>query len=132
MTRLGLVILLCAPVPAVAQSVDCSQPSGATATLCAERDLKRADADLNAAYRAARDGAQRFDAEFPDLPGTLMADQLLDAQRRWIAFRDAACETEAKPRSVGGAGYGAALAGCTARLTRRRTQDLRDLAQGLQ
>lgn len=116
---------------ASAQEVDCSQPFGATASLCAERDLARADAELNAAYRAARDAARRFDAEFPDLPGTPMAAQLLNAQRRWIAFRDAACNAEAKPRSAGGAGYGATLGQCAARLTRRRTEDLRALAEGL-
>ena len=129
--RPAIALALLLTTPAMAQEVDCTRPSGATASLCSERELKRADADLNTAYRSAREAALRFDAEFPDLPGTPMAAQLLDAQRRWIAFRDAACSAEAKPLSLGGASYGATLNGCATRLTIRRAEDLRAMAKGL-
>ena len=80
---------------------------------CAAADYQRADAALNAAWGPAK--------SFADGAGT--GGQLLDAQRKWIAFRDAACLAEADLYR-GGSIRPLVWHSCLTRLTQRRTEDL--------
>jgi uncharacterized protein YecT (DUF1311 family) len=81
------VLLLLLPAPALAQEVDCA---AATATVelsfCASQRLEAADAALNYAYEAAVAAARGYEGGQEAL--------LREAQRAWIAFRDAACSAE--------------------------------------
>jgi len=82
---------------------------------CAGNADQRADAELNRQYRALqhrlnddRDGAKK----------------LTDAQRAWIAFRDAECAFQTA-RVAGGSAEPAARATCLEQMTRARTAALR-------
>ncbi len=113
--------------PAVAQTLDCTAPqSQLEMTMCAGQDYSKADAELNVAYAKARAVMKSYDADLP--PGQRgAAKALLEAQRAWIPFRDAACKAEGYPFE-GGTIQPMIVAECLARLTRRRTEDLRALA----
>ncbi len=84
---------------------------------CAHAGYVAADAQLNAVWPMAK---ARADANGS---GAL----LLDAQRKWIAFRDAACAAEIAPYA-GGSIQPLIFNTCLARVTRARTEDLWRLA----
>ena len=98
--------------------------------LLAERDAW--DEILNAEYARARAAARTADqADRGASPQTAVrGDLLLDAQRAWIAFRDANC---ASAYAVYGAGSMRQIAGaeCQMRMTADRTIELRALRQSL-
>jgi uncharacterized protein YecT (DUF1311 family) len=108
---------------------DCRAPAyQAEMNFCAQADWEAADAELNAAYKAARVSMQRADASLPAAQrGGEVA--LRDAQRAWIAFRDNACAAEGW-QFHGGSAEPMVIYGCRARLTRARTADLWALAGG--
>ncbi len=80
---------------------------------CAAAEFAQADAALNAAWGPAKNHA--------DANG--YGELLLDAQRKWLAFRDAACTAELAPYS-GGSIQPLIWSNCLTRLTRTRTQEL--------
>jgi uncharacterized protein YecT (DUF1311 family) len=127
MRALWLSLLL--PGPALAQQVDCATASVQfELNFCAEQDFLAADADLNAAYRAARDMMRQLDAGLPVAErGAEVA--LRDGQRAWITFRDQACLAEAYVWH-GGSGQPMIYSGCQARVTAARAGDLWALAEG--
>ena len=84
------------------------------------------DAILNREYGRARDWARQRDAEDAGGPTESAREQTLrDAQRAWIAFRDANCAME---YAAWGAGSMRMIAGadCVNRMTFERVLDLRD------
>ncbi|WP_081536135.1 lysozyme inhibitor LprI family protein [Rhodovulum sp. P5] len=81
---------------------------------CAASAYTAADAELNAVWPGAKQAMDQMGA------GAL----LLDAQRKWIAFRDAACAAERAPFE-GGSIAPLIHYDCLKRLTERRTEDLR-------
>ncbi len=83
---------------------------------CAAARYQQADDALNAAWPTAK--------AFMDRLG--QGSVLLDAQRKWLAFRDAACTAEAAPYA-GGSIQPMIWHGCLTRLTVHRTDDLRSL-----
>ena len=105
-------------LPAFAQDGGCATGDVPARLACGQERLRLADARLNAAYEDAMAAARALDA--PPLPH---ADLLRDAQRHWIAFRDAACEAEAA-RNPGDATRTLVRLECLARLTEGRTGDL--------
>ncbi len=110
---MGAVLIVMA-APLMAQERDCSRAvTQADMTACAHGDYVAADRDLNDAYAAALDTAQRAGAE----------DALRGAQRAWIAFRDAACEAEAALWR-GGSAESMMRSGCLRSLTEERAEDL--------
>lgn len=117
-----LLPLLLLPLPALAQDdVDCATTSiQAELNYCAVLELEAADAELNAAYADAVDAARGFDGQQEAL--------LRDAQRAWIAFRDAACSAEASLVD-GGTMQPMVGTGCLTRLTLERTEDLLRFAE---
>lgn len=104
--------------------IDCAK---ATTTLeinfCAEQDFKAADARLNAAYKAmlARvETGTDFDASTK--AGLRAAIQ--DAQRKWLAFRDADCKEAVGREWTGGTGMTYAVYTCLTEKTVVRTKEL--------
>ena len=81
---------------------------------CAAADFQMADTQLNATWEQAK--------SFMD--GINQGAALLDAQRKWLAFRDAACAAEIAPYE-GGSIQPLILWTCLTRLTQTRTEDLR-------
>ncbi len=122
MRRLAALAALLAPAPAAApaQEVDCAAAyTTVEINWCGEQAWLAADEALNAAYREAVALAKTIDAE----GGEGTEESLRTAQRAWVAFRDAACEAEARPFSPGSI-MGAITYGCLQRLTLARTDDL--------
>ena len=89
----------------------------AEVTACLVEHYKTADADLNAIYQKAIKSATEY--------GSTDLANLKDAQRKWIAYRDAVCEAEFALYHGGTAGGPAKLA-CLWRITDQRTHDLKE------
>ena len=82
---------------------------------CAGKAFDEADAKLNDAYKQI-EGRLKDDAASKKL--------LVDAQRAWIAFRDAECNFQGGPRAEAGSMYPMVVASCQAALTNGRLKDL--------
>ena len=100
---------------------------------CAAEDFRRADTELNAAYRTAIAEAQQADREYrlldAEAGGRPTAEpgweaSLREAQRAWVTFRDANCRLQSF-EARGGSMQPMLDAGCRATLTRARTAELR-------
>jgi len=95
---------------------------------CAQLDFERADAELNAEYRRAiaharaSDRAERALREGDNRAG--VEATLREAQRAWVAFRDAHCRLQGY-EARGGSMEPMLYDGCLAALTRARTAQLR-------
>lgn len=83
-------------------------------TECAAAALKAADSDLNALYRRMQDRV-KYDSSTKTL--------LIDAQRKWLSFRDAECKFTSV-RSAGGSINAMEVNSCLADLTRSRVREL--------
>lgn len=81
---------------------------------CSAADLKQADDRLNQHYRQLQDRLKSDAA---------VRKQLLDAQRKWLAFRDAECAFQAT-RSSGGSIHAMNVNRCLADLTQARAEAL--------
>ncbi len=111
--------------------VDCSNAmTQAEINACASEDYDAADKKLNAQWAKTRKVMVDWDAEL-DEQNKGAVDSLMKAQRAWIEYRDGQCD--AVGYSVwGGTMYPAVVAGCLADLTRKRTEELKDLANGIE
>jgi uncharacterized protein YecT (DUF1311 family) len=108
-------VFLIAPVSTNGADEDCIGTTVAT-TSCLFEHYKTADANLNTVYQKALKSAAHY--------GPKGIDYLRDAQRKWIAYRDAACEAEYSLFGGGSGGPGAKLT-CLLRITGRRIEDLK-------
>ena len=132
MSLLIALMLAQAGAAKVEPSSDCGI-SGVQSELnqCAEQDFLVADQRLNAqwlvtaAHMRQRDVENRRYASDDDRPGYF--DQLLGAQRAWLAFRDGHCASEGY-WARGGSMEPMLVSGCKAALTNARTEQLRQLA----
>ncbi|WP_436160163.1 lysozyme inhibitor LprI family protein [Mesorhizobium sp. LjRoot246] len=81
---------------------------------CAGKSFDAADKKLNDAYKQI---GERFkdDAASKKL--------LVDAQRAWVAFRDAECKFQGGPREMAGTMYPMVVLGCQESLTDDRLKD---------
>jgi uncharacterized protein YecT (DUF1311 family) len=115
-----------------AQSPDADCMDKATSTVemnaCLERLLKRADAELNAAYQNAMKVIDQTDGTPADARSQWRS-ALRDAQRTWIAFRDADCKGAVPFEWYGGTGATTASLDCLLEKTRARTKELNDRYQ---
>ncbi len=95
---------------------------------CAAQEFHEADAQLNAQWQVTTAEMHRVDeATQPHSdgrPGYFV--QLLAAQRAWLAYRDAQCDSEGY-LARGGSAEPMLVAGCRAALTRERTDELRSM-----
>lgn len=124
------MILLALLAQAQAATIDCAEPLTQSAmTICATRDFERADAALNAQWTltaaAMRDSDAPPGAVQDGRPGYF--ETLIEAQRAWRRYRDAHCASEGF-YARGGSLEPMLVARCRARLTERRTEQLRELA----
>jgi uncharacterized protein YecT (DUF1311 family) len=120
----GLALLAAQPSPA--QEWHCDNPQAQMEmNACAAIDFERADAELNAEYRRAIASARVADREFDDAGDRRPGDEatLREAQRAWVAFRDAQCRLEGY-EARGGSMEPMLYEGCRARLTRARIRQL--------
>ena len=95
MFHAGLALLAAQPSPA--EEWHCDNPQAQMEmNACAAIDFERADAELNAEYRRAIASARDADREFDGAGDRRPGDEatLREAQRAWIAFRDAQCRLE--------------------------------------
>jgi uncharacterized protein YecT (DUF1311 family) len=129
MIDLAFALLLAAQDP----QWNCANPQAQQEmNYCAGQDAERADAELNTVYRTAIASAQEADREYARITqGNEMRDSgpgeeasLREAQRAWVAFRDAHCRLESF-EARGGSMQPMLDAGCRATLTRARTAELR-------
>ncbi|WP_226951239.1 lysozyme inhibitor LprI family protein [Rhizobium terrae] len=94
-------------------------------TYCAEQDYNAADKALNIQYQAARKATKKWDTDAAtDLPASDAA--LVKAQRAWVAYRDAHCESYGY-QAHGGTMEPQLIYACSADLTRKRTAELKEL-----
>jgi uncharacterized protein YecT (DUF1311 family) len=106
---------------------NCADPQAQSEmNACAAIDFERADAALNTEYRAAIAHARLLDRietmpEGDDRPGEEAT--LREAQRAWVAFRDAHCRLQGF-EARGGSMESMIYDGCRAALTRARTAQL--------
>lgn len=98
---------------------------------CAGQDYARADADLNAQWKLTAAAMKEHDNTYtasgfePEgRPGYF--DNLLEAQRAWLKYRDAHCRSEAY-QFRGGTMEPLIDATCKTDLTRERTEQLKRL-----
>jgi uncharacterized protein YecT (DUF1311 family) len=85
-------------------------------SVCLSKIRDKIDAKLNTTYQRAVSLTKIFGSED--------VENLKDAERKWIAYRDAACKAE-YALWEGGSGGPNAHTICVIRLTRQRTSDLK-------
>lgn len=97
---------------------------------CANEEYEAADKALNVQWAKTRKVMAEWDADI-DAENRGAVDSLMKAQRAWIDYRDGQCD--AVGYSVwGGTMYPAVVSGCLTELTQKRTEELKDLAKGIE
>ncbi|RWX78881.1 DUF1311 domain-containing protein [Neorhizobium lilium] len=126
----GCVLLQDAPVDAQEPKVDCETTEiQVEMTFCSEQQYNVADKRLNSQYQAARKVMKAWDADA--MEGSDSADAaFVKAQRAWVAYRDAQCE------SYGFQGHGGSIEpqliyDCQRDLTEKRTAEIKELAEAM-
>jgi uncharacterized protein YecT (DUF1311 family) len=129
---LAAMVLVGAATAALADDelqVDCSNAtSTADQTYCADQDFKKADKQLNAVYRKALAAEADIDNSNADVNKDYVGAvaSLKKAQRIWVTYRDAHCDTVGY-EAVGGTIQGTIILGCQTEMTTRRIKELKDL-----
>jgi len=125
-----LSVVVTAPVRGQSNP-NCSDPQTQTEmNICAGLDYEAADAELNRVYRVAIAQMKDMDANLPpELKGA--EKTLRKAQRAWIPYRDNACAAYGF-LARGGSMESMLVGNCLAELTRKRTRELQDIADGLE
>jgi uncharacterized protein YecT (DUF1311 family) len=116
--------------PLKAQNFDCSDPGNLPQqgmNFCAAKDFETEDRKLNAVWKEVFGELKARDADLGE-PDRGMPDALLTAQRSWITFRDAHCETEGF-KYRGGSIEPLIFQSCRAALTRERSQQIKSLLE---
>jgi uncharacterized protein YecT (DUF1311 family) len=126
-----MILLTLLAAAAQTQAIDCDNAVSQMAmTQCAQKSFAEADALLNAEYKRTMAVMRKFDAEPGSHPSgdtrPGYAAALTEAQRAWIAFRDAHCRTM-RYQMRGGSAEPMLVWGCRETLTRDRTEQLIDL-----
>ena len=114
--RFVFSVVLC--VWGAAAQAACPGQSQLEMNECAAAEYQQADRQLNAAWPIAKAYMDNLGA----------GDLLLDAQRKWLAFRDAACSAEIAP-FAGGTIQPLVWYSCLTRVTRTRTDELQALTR---
>jgi len=114
MRLFALVALAMLGVATPGLALDCKDQTQSGLNQCADASYQKADAALNGAYK------QILHRLKDDAATTKL---LAQAQKAWIAWRDAEC-TFAASASVGGSIYPMEVSICLEAQTKKRTQDL--------
>jgi uncharacterized protein YecT (DUF1311 family) len=125
---IALPLALALALPASAQQVDCSNAiTQLDLNNCAAQDWEEADARLNEVYAETLAVLQEADASYP-ISGDSEEDRLRAAQRAWIAYRDANCDSAGYPMR-GGSAEPLLTYGCLRRMTEDRIAELKALTE---
>ncbi len=137
--KMSAMALLCgvmamAASPAFADNepeVDCKNPmTQSDMNICADQDYREADKALNAQWAAIKPIVKEWDETLKSVGMVPTAEaSLLKAQRAWIDYRDGQCDT-AEASVQGGTMAPTIYSSCMADLTRKRTEELKSLAEG--
>lgn len=114
--------LAASPGPETAEYAAClDRAGGVTPAMieCSSEESARWDRRLNAAYGTIMRDRQWWSAETKSL--------LREAQRAWIAYRDASCRAQGELEAEGGTMARIVAADCIARLTAARASELEQL-----
>jgi uncharacterized protein YecT (DUF1311 family) len=128
MTIMALPILF--PwLSASAGQLDCSNPSTTVdMKVCIGRDIRRADAELNAHYKELIKLLEQW-AERGVVGGQYQGSEYVrrtrEAQRAWIKYRDAECGREALAM-LSGTGESVIEMSCHAFMTQKRANQLKE------
>jgi uncharacterized protein YecT (DUF1311 family) len=122
-----LVLASLGSLPALADTIDCNNANSTVEmNFCADKDYQAADKALNAAYAAALTQIQsRGDMEKP-YDTKSFEEAMRNAQRTWVAYRDADCRDLVAQEWSGGTGATAAILGCMTEKTIQRTKELKE------
>lgn len=125
---LGFFILLGAGAPASADIIaacytDCAGETDSTPTLeaCLSRAANKADRLLNQSYATLQDAIRKSAKEMNQPPAPQL-QELTDAQKKWIDFRDANCAFE-DSLAFGGTATGGNYSACLCSLSYERIND---------
>lgn len=122
-----LMCHLAAPAHAKDPPVDCAnQITNHDMQICASADLDAADKALNAAYKKALATIKAREDVPPPFDNKAYEAALRSAQRAWVAFRDAECNTVIPFTWTHGTGGPIAVLGCLTTHTITRTKDLEE------
>ncbi len=131
MMLLALLLSGLAPDGGVEPGIDCASDALAQQPMnyCAAREFEAADKALNAQWARTAARMKAFDADYGGAyndgrPG--FYETLLAAQRAWLAYRDGQCTSEGY-QFRGGSMEPFMVATCRTRLTKLRTEELREL-----
>lgn len=111
MIAVGMLMALGIGCSAQAQDCDANQ---ASMNQCASQEYKALDAELNTQYNA----------QMGYLKTPARKKALQDAQKKWIAFRDADCQYQAGKREEGGSMWPLVQAQCLSAQTKVRVEQL--------
>ena len=128
----GVMAMAASPAFAEDQSdVDCKNPmTQSDMNICADQDYREADKALNAQWAAIKPIVKEWDETLKSVGMVPTAEaSLLKAQRAWIDYRDGQCDT-AEASVQGGTMAPTIYSSCMADLTRKRTEELKSLAEG--
>jgi uncharacterized protein YecT (DUF1311 family) len=112
MIAVGMLMALGIGCSAQAQDCDANQ---ASMNQCASKEYAALDAELNTQYNA----------QMGYLKTPARKKALQDAQKKWIAFRDADCQYQAGKREEGGSLWPLAQAQCLSAQTKVRVEQLK-------
>ena len=123
-----IALTLTAALPAAAQEADCAAPvTQIEMNTCAAQDWAAADARLNDVYAETLAVMQASDRDYP-IDGPSEEDRLRRAQRAWVAYRDANCDSAGYPMR-GGSAEPLLFYGCLRAMTEDRIADLQSLTE---
>jgi uncharacterized protein YecT (DUF1311 family) len=113
--------------------IDCTNGGASTVEegYCAEQDYDKADKQLNAVYKQAGKASAALDKDDGLTPATGAVQSLKTAQRVWIQYRDAHCDTVGY-EAHGGTILGTLLTNCKTGMTNDRIRQLKDLIKGME
>ena len=112
MIAVGMLMALGIGCSAQARDCDANQ---ASMNQCASKEYAALDAELNTQYNA----------QMGYLKTPARKKALQDAQKKWIAFRDADCQYQAGKREEGGSLWPLAQAQCLSAQTKVRLEQLK-------
>ena len=112
MIAVGMLMALGIGCSAQAQECDANQ---ASMNQCASKEYAALDAELNAQYNT----------QMGYLKTPARKKALQDAQKKWIAFRDADCQYQAGKREDGGSMWPLVQAQCLSAQTKVRVEQLK-------
>jgi uncharacterized protein YecT (DUF1311 family) len=112
MIAVGMFMALGIGCSAQAEECDATQ---ASMNQCASKEYAALDADLNKQYKA----------QMAYLTNPAQKKALQDAQKKWIAFRDADCQYQVGKREEGGSLWPLSQAQCLSAQTKVRVEQLK-------